>query len=200
MAILRFFVACIVVCCLVEVCYGVTFSSLEKALLVTASTTPGQVLKAGEDNITVSWSFDMTSSKDKESTYKTIKLELCYAPISQVDRGWRKTDEHLKKDKTCQHKIVAKPYSRSNNSFTWVVEKDIPTATYFVRAYVFNSNDVEVAFGQTTDSNKKSGLFEVKGITGRSMSIDIASACFSAFSILALLGFFYVDKRNTKMK
>jgi hypothetical protein len=187
---------------LVEACYGeVLLTKLPMTLLVEANTTSESVLKAGEDKITVTWSFNQSLSPGTDSVYKIVKLNLCYAPISQVDRAWRKTDDHLKKDKTCQFKIVAKPYSPSNNSFTYTVKKSIPTATYFIRAYVVNSDDVQVGYGQTTDMPKKQqNLFKVEGVTGRHPSLYIASACFSGFSIFALLGFFYLDRRAAKMK
>ncbi|XP_052176060.1 high-affinity nitrate transporter 3.1-like [Diospyros lotus] len=184
---------------LAETCYGVTFSSLNRTLLLTASPTPGQVLKAGEDQITVAWSYNKTFPSGTDSTYKTVVVKLCYAPISQLDRAWRKTQDNLEKDKTCQFKITSKPYSPSNNSFTWAIEKEIPTATYFIRAYAINSRHVEAAYGQTTDAHKATNLFQVQAISGRHASLDIASVCFSAFSILSLFGFFYMEKRRAKL-
>ncbi|KAA8542210.1 hypothetical protein F0562_023362 [Nyssa sinensis] len=198
MAAHRFMVASLLLCCFLHSCYGVTFSSLQRTLVVTASPTPGQVVKAGEDQITVTWSFNQTFP-GTDSAYKTIKVMLCYAPISQVDRAWRNTVDNLAKDKTCQFQIVAKPYSPSNNSFTWTIEKDIPQATYFVRSYAYNSDSSEAAYGQTTDAHKTTNLFEVQAITGRHVSLDIASVCFSAFSVLSLFVFFLVEKRKTKM-
>lgn len=156
------------------------------------------VLKAGEDKITINWALNKTVPAGTDSDYKTVKLKLCYAPISQVDRAWRKTEDHLNKDKTCQFKIVARPYSAANQSFEWTVQRNIPLATYFIRAYVFNSDDVEVAYGQTTDAHKTTNLFDVLAITGRHVSLDIASVCFSAFSVLSLAGFFIAEKRRAK--
>ncbi|KAI3499487.1 hypothetical protein L1887_35288 [Cichorium endivia] len=135
-----FLVVSLLLSCFAATGYGVTFSSLQKTLVVTTSPTHGQV-------------------------------------------------DLLKKDKTCQHKIVAKPYSASNNSFTWTIVRDIPSAMYFVRAYAINAQDEEVGFGQTTNHQKDSNLFEIQAITGRHVSLDIASICFSAFSIVALAGF-----------
>ncbi|XP_071709806.1 high-affinity nitrate transporter 3.1-like [Rutidosis leptorrhynchoides] len=195
---LRFLIVSLLISCFVATSYGVTFSSLNHTLIVTASPTPGQVLKGGKDTITVTWSFNQTFPAGTDSDYKTVKVKLCYAPISQKDRKWRKTNDLLKKDKTCLQKIVAKPYMASNNSFTWTVEKDVPTGTYFVRAYAFNAQDVQVAYGQTTDAKKSTNLFEVQAITGRSTSLDIASVCFSAFSVVALAGFFYMEKSKAK--
>lgn len=226
-------------------CHAVTFSSIQRTLIVTASPTAGQgtwnhslffnfplfpvfwfgdlapfflfcknckktgflwlvlwieiaVLKAGENQITVTWSHNNTSPSGTDSTYKTVKVKLCYAPISQVDRSWRKTVDDLKKDKSCQFNIVTKPYSASNNTFTYTVERNIPTATYFVRAYAFNSAGEEVAYGQTTDAHKTTNLFDIQGITGRHASLDIASICFSAFSVVSLVGFFFLEKRKAK--
>ncbi|KAK7330550.1 hypothetical protein VNO77_24745 [Canavalia gladiata] len=195
-------VASLLVCCLVETCYGsVLFSSLKRTLDVTASPKQGQGLVAGLDKITVTWGLNKTLPAGTDSAYKTIKLKLCYAPISQHDRAWRKTEDELSRDKTCQHKIVARPYDASNktvHSFQWVIEQDVPTATYFVRAYAHDSNDVEVAYGQTTDAKKSTNLFEVQAISGRHASLDICSICFSVFSIVALFVFFYIEKRKTK--
>ncbi|KAK4438492.1 High-affinity nitrate transporter 3.1 [Sesamum alatum] len=198
MAIQGSFVASILLSYLVAACYGATFASLQDTLIVTGSPKAGQVLKGGEDNITVTWSLNTTFPAGTDSDYKTVKIKLCYAPISQQDRAWRKTEEELKKDKTCQHKIVEKPYSPSANTFTWTVQKDVPTATYFIRAYVHNSIDKEVAFGQTTDSHKATNLFEIQAISGRHVSLDIASICFSAFSVVSLFGFFFLEKRKAK--
>ncbi|KAL0335781.1 UNVERIFIED_CONTAM: High-affinity nitrate transporter 3.1 [Sesamum radiatum] len=198
MAFRGFLLALFLLSCLVATCCGVTFSSLQDTLIVTASPQPRQVLKAGEDKITVTWALNTSFPAGIDSAYKTIKVKLCYAPISQQDRAWRKTVDNLKKDKTCQHKIVAKPYSSSNNTFTWTVQRDVPTATYFVRAYAHNSADEEVAYGQTTDFHKSTNLFEVQAISGRHMSLDVASVCFSAFSIVSLFGFFYLEKRKAK--
>ncbi|XP_057464351.1 high-affinity nitrate transporter 3.1-like [Actinidia eriantha] len=199
MAAHGFLLASLVLYFLAETCHGVTFSSLQRTLVVTSSPKAGEVLKAGQDQLTVTWSYNQTFPAGTDSAYKTVKVKLCYAPVSQVDRAWRKTVDNLDKDKTCQFKVVAKPYSPSNNSFTWTVEKDIPTATYFVRVYVYNSNGDQAAFGQTTDTQKTTNLFEIQAITGRHVSLDIASVCFSAFSIVSLFGFFYMEKRKAKL-
>lgn len=109
--------------------------------------------------------------------------------------------DNLAKDKTCQFLIVSRPYDGSNKavqSYEGTVERDVPTATYFVRAYAYNSDNVEVAYGQTTDSHKTTDLFQVQAISGRHVSLDIASACFSAFSVVSLIGIFVVEKRRAK--
>ncbi|KAI3726999.1 hypothetical protein L1987_66806 [Smallanthus sonchifolius] len=193
-----FLVFSLLLSCFVATSYGVYFSSLKETLMLTASPKTGQVLKAGEDKITVTWRFNRTLPAGTDAAYKTIKVKLCYAPISQKDRSWRKTVDLLKKDKTCPHKIVARPYAASNNSFTWTVERDIPSGVYFVRAFAFNAQEEQVAYGQTTDAHKSTNLFEIQAITGRHVSLDIASICFSAFSIVSLAGFFYMEKRKGK--
>ncbi|KAL5998215.1 hypothetical protein ACLOJK_009153 [Asimina triloba] len=158
------------------------------------------VLKAGEDIITVKWGLNGTMQRGVDSQYKKVKVELCYAPISQQNRGWRKTDNELSKDKTCQHEIIDRPYTQSNKeeSIDWMIKKDVPTATYFVRAYAVDASGKEVAYGQNTDKNKATNLFGVQGISGRHASLDIAAACFSAFAVVSLFGFFYVEKRKAK--
>ncbi|KAK4479158.1 hypothetical protein RD792_014669 [Penstemon davidsonii] len=147
-------------------------------LIVIASPQPGQ---AGID-----------------LAYKTIKVKLCYAPISQKDREWRKTEDDLAKDKTCQHEIVARPCRPSNNTFTWTIKKDIPTATYFIRAYAYNSADEDVAFGQTTDYHKTTSLLEVHAVSGCTVPLDIASICLSVFAIASLFGFYLLVKKRAR--
>ncbi|KAK9054549.1 hypothetical protein SSX86_025627 [Deinandra increscens subsp. villosa] len=194
-----FLVVCLMFSCFVATSYGVLFSSLKDTLIVTATHTQDQVLKAGEEQITVTWRFNQTYPAGTDSAYKTVKVKLCYAPISQKDRKWRKTVDLLKKDKTCPHKIVARPYTASNNSFTWTIERDIPSAVYFVRAFALNAQEEQVAYGQTTDAHKSSNLFTVQAITGRHVGLDVASICFSAFSVVSLAGFFYMEKRKGKV-
>ncbi|KAF8408327.1 hypothetical protein HHK36_007476 [Tetracentron sinense] len=197
----RLLIASIVLFCLSETCHGeVHFSSLKRTLTVGASPKQGAVLKAGDDKITVTWGLNQSFPAGTDALYKKIKVKLCYAPISQKDRAWRKTVDILKKDKTCQFAIVARPYdmSKKDQSFEWTIERDTPTATYFVRAYAYSSTGEEVAFGQTTDSQKTTNLFDIQAITGRHASLDIASVCFSVFSVVSLFGFFFIEKRKAK--
>ncbi|XP_059657832.1 high-affinity nitrate transporter 3.1-like [Cornus florida] len=180
--------------CLARTCYGgVLFSSLPQTLVVSASPKQGQVLKAGEDNINVTWWLNQSFAAGTDESYKDVKVKLCYAPISQVDRSWRKTVDNMDKDKTCQFTIVNKPYERKQ-SIEWSIAKEVPTATYFVRAYAYNSAGKEVAYGQTTHAKKSINLFEIQAIGGRHLSLDIASVCFSVFSLVSLLGFFLIEK------
>ncbi|XP_038894835.1 high-affinity nitrate transporter 3.1-like [Benincasa hispida] len=197
-----FLLATLFLSCFLGFSHGnIHLSSLQRTLEVTASPKPGQVLKAGVDKISVTWIFVGTDKVKSDSDYKNIKAKLCYAPVSQVDRAWRKTEDDLSKDKTCQFDIVEKPYNPANKTvqkFEWTVERDVPTATFFVRVYVLNSAGDKVAYGQTTDDKKGTNLFQIESITGRHISLDIASVCFSAFSVVSLFGFFFIDKRKAK--
>ncbi|CAL1390579.1 unnamed protein product [Linum trigynum] len=173
------------------------FSTLPKTLVVTASPTPGQVVKGGEDKIKITWGLNKSLPAGTDDKYKTVKVKLCYAPVSQKDRPWRKTVDHLNKDKTCQFKIVARPYA-GNDSIDWTVEKDAPTGTYFVRVYAFDAMDGELGYGETTDAKKTTNLFQVEAISGRHATLDIVSICFSVFSVVSLFGFFFNEKRKGK--
>lgn len=178
------------------IAYGALFSSLHQTLLLHSSSSQGQVLQAGEGQVTTIWSLNKSYPVGTDSNYKTVQVKLCYAPVSQLDRGWRKSNDNLKKDKTCQIKVVTMPYKPSNNSITWTIEKDVPTATYFIRAYVYDSAGEIVAYGQTTDAHKKTNLFKITAITGRHVTIDVSAACFSVFSVISLVGFYFVEKRK----
>ncbi|KAL8140805.1 hypothetical protein V2J09_006826 [Rumex salicifolius] len=182
-------------------CYGAEkgrpFSDLNNTMVVK-DVAEGKALTAGVDTVTVTWGLspNVTSGTD---AYKTVKVKLCYAPISQVDRPWRKTNvANIAKDKTCQFTMFTKPFNASSTTEVYTIKKDIPGATYFVRAYVYDSSGMELAYGQTTNADKKDNLFTVVGITGRTTSIDVASGVFSAFSILSLVYFFYVEKMKAK--
>jgi hypothetical protein len=154
---------------------------------------------AGRDQLVVSWWVNESSSW-VDSEYKTVEVKLCFAPVSQVDRAWRKSNNDLKKDKACQFDIIEQPYNSNimNNSTAWTVERDVPKGTYFVRAYALNASGSEVAYGQSTNKNKTSNLFMVEPISGRHASLDIASVVFSALSIVSLFGFFVVEKWSAK--
>ncbi|XP_062110446.1 high-affinity nitrate transporter 3.2-like [Humulus lupulus] len=198
----RVIISLLLVFFLAQTCYGdVFFSSLPRTLVVSASPLQGQVLKAGEDRITGKWGLNESLKASVVSLeYKNVKVSLCYAPVSQIDRGWRATVDNLNRDKTCQFTIANGNYdaSQTSQSFDWPIEKDIPSATYFVRVYAYNSTGEEVGFGQTTDASKISNLFEIQGISGNHVSFDIASICFSAFSLVSLFGFLLMEKRKNK--
>ncbi|KAL5993947.1 hypothetical protein ACLOJK_038304 [Asimina triloba] len=155
--------------------YGeVLFSSLPP-FTVQASLRHGSVAvpRAGEDIITVIWGLNGTTHRGVDSQYEKVKVE---------------------------HEIIDRPYTQSNKqvSIDWMIKKDVPTATYFVRAYVVDDSGKEGAYGQNSVKNKATNLFSVQGTSGRHASLDIAAACFSAFAVVSLFGFFYEEKRKAK--
>jgi len=164
-------------------------SKLPVDLAVTASPTAGQVLHGGEDVITVTWSLNGTAGAD--AAYKNVKVSLCYAPVSQKEREWRKTHDDLKKDKTCQFKITQQPYP-GEGKVEYRVALDIPTASYYVRAYALDASGTQVAYGQTAPG----AAFNVVSITGVTTSIKVAAGVFSTFSIASLAFFFFIEKRK----
>ncbi|CAN7139418.1 unnamed protein product [Brassica rapa subsp. narinosa] len=209
MAIHKILFASLLICLLIQSSHAATkerlFSDLEKsALEVTATPSrvgEGVVLAAGVDKLSITWKVSSTATKEPE--FKAIKVKLCYAPASQVDRPWRKTENELFKDKSCPHKISSWSYDpamKAGQSFDYTLERDIPTGTYFVRAYAVDTKDHEVAFGQSTNEDKTTNLFSVQAISGRHKSLDIASVCFSVFSVVALLVFFVNEKRKAKIE
>lgn len=179
---------------------GVQFSSLPRSLAVTVtiiSSAPAapNVAMAGRDQLVVSWWVNKSSSP-AVSEYKNVEVKLCFAPVSQVDRRWRKSNNDLKKDKTCQFDMSEQPYNSNikNNTITWTVKRDVPKGTYFVRAYALNASGSEVAYGQSSNKNKTSDLFMVDPISGRHASLDLASVVCAAFSIVSLFAFFILEK------
>ena len=154
------------------------------------------VVKAGVSSIRVEWV--PTNASVNATSIKTVSLKLCFGASSQVERGWRKSNDLLSKDKACAFDIASQPYSASGNSTVWTVSKSVPFAQYFVRAYGVDASGEKVAYGQTTNAKLNSTLFTVEPITGRHPSIDIAAGVFSAFSVLSLVGFFAVEKKLAK--
>ncbi|XP_068652120.1 high-affinity nitrate transporter 3.1-like [Aristolochia californica] len=196
----RLLIASILLCFMFGPAFGaVIFSTLPRTLIASTTTKKGSVLKAGEDTVKVTWELNSTLMAGADAKYSKVVLKLCFSPVSQEERAWRKTHDELDKDKTCMFKIVEKAYTKNKqDSYDWEIERDVPTATYFVRAYAVDSNGHEVAYGQSTNSQKTSSLFDIEAITGRHTSIDIAAAAFSAFSVVSLFVFFYVEKRKAK--
>ncbi|KAK9733989.1 hypothetical protein RND81_04G106400 [Saponaria officinalis] len=104
-------------------------------------------LLARVGKITVTWA--LNKSNADTSKYSKVTLKLCYTKASQIDRPWRKTEDELFKDKTCQHEIATKTYASSENSVDYVVLEDVPIGHYFIRAYVVDVAGTKVAYGQT---------------------------------------------------
>ncbi|KAK9066448.1 hypothetical protein SSX86_013770 [Deinandra increscens subsp. villosa] len=152
-------------CCFTTACYAhnVHLSTLNQTLIVSDSAATDQVLKAGVNNITITWALNPNLTV-VDSNYTTVEAKLCYAPVSQTGRDDRKTDDNLDLDKTCPIDITDGPYKRSNNSFTWVIPNNTTSATYFVRVYVINARNHEIAYGQTTDAAKTTNLFQIDGV------------------------------------
>ncbi|XP_018467950.1 high-affinity nitrate transporter 3.2 [Raphanus sativus] len=205
MAIQNFLFASLLIFSSIESNHGATevslFSNLENSLEVTAKPMKdGVVLEAGKDMVRITWMLKSTAKVDGDAAFRTVEVKLCYAPISQVDRPWRKTHNEISKDKSCLHKIVSKPYDKIPQSLNWTIERDISTGTYFVRAYGIGVNGQEVAYGQSTDAEKTTNLFGVEGISGRHTSLDVASICFSVFSFGSLLVFLVKEKRKVKLQ
>ncbi|EAY94557.1 hypothetical protein OsI_16333 [Oryza sativa Indica Group] len=173
---------------------GARLSALAKALVVEASPRAGQVLHAGEDAITVTWSLNATAAAaaaGADAGYKAVKVTLCYAPASQVGRGWRKAHDDLSKDKACQFKIAQQPYDGAGK-FEYTVARDVPTASYYVRAYALDASGARVAYGETAPS----ASFAVAGITGVTASIEVAAGVLSAFSVAALAVFLALENKK----
>lgn len=166
-------------------------SALGKTLVVEASPRAGQVLHAGEDTITVTWSLNATAAAGSDAGYKAVKVSLCYAPASQKDRGWRKANDDLSKDKSCQFKVAQQPYAGAGGRLEYRVARDIPTASYHVRAYALDASGAPVAYGQTAPA-----YFDVAGITGIHASVGISAGVLSAFSVAALAFFFVLENRK----
>ncbi|WVZ86145.1 hypothetical protein U9M48_032978 [Paspalum notatum var. saurae] len=195
-------------CCARPAAAAPLLSALGRTLVVEASPKAGQaipvklpVLHAGEDTITVTWYLNASSpaGADADAGYRAVKVTLCYAPASQVDRGWRKASDDLSKDKACQREIGERPYAGAGTgagaaTLQYVVARDVPTASYYVRAYALGASGAPLGYGQTAPA-----YFHVAGVTGIHASLRVAAAVFSAFSLAALAFFLAVEKRRKDM-
>ncbi|KAL5213376.1 hypothetical protein ABZP36_024223 [Zizania latifolia] len=170
----------------------VHLSALPRALVVAVSPKQGEVLHAGDGVVTVTWSLNTTEPAGADAAFKAVRVKLCYAPASRKDRGWRKAADDLHKDKACQFKVTEQPYAAGAGRFEYRVQRDVPTASYFVRAFALDASGTEVAYGQTSPD----AAFDVAGITGIHASLKVAAGVFSAFSVAALAFFFVVENRK----
>ncbi|KAK3144463.1 hypothetical protein QOZ80_4AG0313410 [Eleusine coracana subsp. coracana] len=181
--------------CVSPAAAGPRLSELARTLVVHASPKAGQVVHAGEDTITVTWRLNATSPAGSDDAgYAAVKLLLCYAPASQADRGWRKADDgDLSKDKACQRVIAQQPYAAGagHAAFEYRVARDVPAASYHVRAYVLDASGAPVAYGETAPD-----YFHVAGDSGVTASIRVAAGVFSAVSVAALSVVLVVENRR----
>ncbi|KAG6556123.1 hypothetical protein Mapa_002064 [Marchantia paleacea] len=182
---------------------GVLFSTLNRTLVVEATiqstNSSTGVAHVGSDHLVVSWALNSSQADTGvDAKYVNVKLRLCYAPVSQTDRGWRKTKDDLHKDKTCGKGIAQQKYVPGGNTTNWRISKDVPGAIYFVRVYAVDADGNQLAYGQTTNAAKSSNLIEILPISGRHASIDVASAIFSVFSVGSLISFLGVEAVRSK--
>uniref|UniRef100_M8BSX1 Uncharacterized protein n=1 Tax=Aegilops tauschii TaxID=37682 RepID=M8BSX1_AEGTA len=140
-----------------------SLSKLPVTLDVTASPSPGQ-------GATIVYAFLFFDSKDLR------------------EHESRKTHENLDKDKTCQYKVTEQPYTGAGGKVEYRVALDIPTATYYVRAYALDASGTQVAYGQTL----RTATFNIVSIRGINTSIKVASGVFSTFSAVSLVFFFFI--------
>nr|GFA88464.1 high-affinity nitrate transporter 3.1-like [Tanacetum cinerariifolium] len=160
------FVFLLLVSCFTTASYAhnVSLSTLNQSLVVSTSTTAGQVLTAGVDQITITWAYNANlTATAPDTNYTTVEAKLCYAPVSQTGQDDRKTVDNLDRDKTCPFVITDGPYQLSDNSFVWTIPNDIPNATYFVRVYALDADDDQIGYGQSTNGLKTSNLFHIDG-------------------------------------
>jgi hypothetical protein len=178
----------------------ILFSKLPKSLIVTATMAGGgkiTEIHTGEESILVSWKVNTTAAPI--TTAVQVRTKLCFAKESQVLRGWRKTVDDLKKDKTCLYNIALGPYTAEGATVPYKLPRSIPGAKYFVRAYALDAAGHQVATGQSSP-DKVENTFTVIPITGRHSSIDIAVGVFSVFSVGSLFGFFILESIWLKRK
>lgn len=109
-----------------------------------------------------------------------LTLKACWAPLSQDTRPWRKSNPVVALSKQCKIMIAKglKPFRNPTAGFKWEPDESVPSATYFVRAFVMrNATTLDgeispetypVAFGD-------SDFFGVKGINSIPTSMKIAS-------------------------
>lgn len=152
------------------------------------------VLHAGEDTITVTWRLNASAPAGADAGYKAVKVTLCYAPASQEDRGWRRANDDLSKDKACQFEIAQpQPYAvPGTRTLRYRVARDVPTASYHVRAYALDASGAPVGYGQTAPAY----YFRVAGVTGVHASLRVAAALLSALSVAAVAFFAVVERRR----
>lgn len=204
---------CILVLSLVSVSQAmspyVNFTTLPKSLIVSAqingqNITEGSTLLYMHDTLTVSWKLN-SSFSGNDSNYKKVLIKLCFGASSAVDRAWRKNNANLLKSKTCKYKIAAQKYTPEGNTTKWKAPDDIPGAYYFVRAFVLNDSSTEavpgmnaVAFGQTSDKDRKAHLFQVIPYKGRTWTLNIAVIVISIASYATLAAYFVYERSSKK--
>uniref|UniRef100_A0A0D9VTB8 NIF system FeS cluster assembly NifU C-terminal domain-containing protein n=1 Tax=Leersia perrieri TaxID=77586 RepID=A0A0D9VTB8_9ORYZ len=77
-----------------------------------------------------------------DATFKSVKVKLCYVPASRIDRGWRKANDDLHKDKACRFKVTG-----GNSAFDYAVARDISTASYFTHLAAASASTPPAAGG-----------------------------------------------------
>lgn len=142
-------------------------------------------LTPGKDKLTIQWGFNSTmysaavaanaaNSSVPIPKYFTqaaaVQLKVCFTKSSQLLRPWRATKPDVVKNKQCLKLVAKKPISGKFNSstlglgplngtpdsMTWPIPKILPTAVYYVRAFILDANGTFLGYG---DSSGTSGFF-----------------------------------------
>lgn len=158
------------------------------------SESPG--LQTGQDTIVVSWKVNTTAAP---FTATKVQTKLCFAKASQVDRVWRKTDDDLKKDKSCLYEIGVAEYTPAGAASNVLLPTFVPRGKYFVRAYAMDASGLQVAYGQSSP-DKVASVFPVIPISGRSTTMNAAVAVLSVLSVTCLFSFFVLEHIFLKRK
>eukprot|EP00898_Chlorokybus_atmophyticus_P003068 jgi/Chlat1/3762/Chrsp259S03901 len=172
-----------------------------------SSYTP--IVKAGEGHISAYWKLNTSDSSlaaGIPSNYDHFSVRLCFGAPSLVNRAWRKRSDYLFKDKQCGTYSIAKniPFSADGGNLTqYEIENNVGTAIYFIRVYVLDSDNHEVAWGQSVVYNitapppaplLKGQPFQVQSIDSVSGGLIAAAVVFSIAAIAFLAGYFIVDR------
>jgi hypothetical protein len=125
------------------------------------------------DRDSVSMTYTVLPQFDANLT-DTVSLKACYSNYSAEDRPWRKYNDNISKSKRCPF-LIAKGLDPESGNATWMPNANVPTATYFIRAFVNRKNPTNPETPIIVATGISMGFFKVEAIDSTPTNMKIAS-------------------------
>merc|ERR1711918_140393 len=137
----------------------------------------------------------VVSTTEDVSSFDSVTLRACYAPVSQKDRKWRKTKDSFKKNNQCKQPGLAKikkmdwPAGNTTVEYEFKPDENVAEGTYFVEAYVQDKDDKYLAKGDS----RKTAVFNIQAWEAIDAGLQTACAILSVLSWVSLGGYWLKD-------
>lgn len=163
---------------------------------------PYSEVQAGTPDEAGSVAIELSTAEDT-SSWATVTLRLCYAPVSQVNRKWRKAKPTVEGNNACKQpglkKIATIPWEAGTTTLEYTFQPDpnVAAAVYFVEALAQDAEGAYLAKGSTGETGP---FFQVLAWAAVDTGLIAAASVLSVLSWTSFIAYFVKDFVFTKPK